>query len=447
MGVKNIGECLRDAAPTAFIGIPKAHAARILLGWQRGQWRKLVSVGGYAPGTISLKKIRGNNSCAFDREPTVDSDIAAILFTSGSTGLPKGAVYTQGTFQAQIETLKNVYGIKPGEVDLCTFPLFALFAPALGMTAIIPEMDFTRPASVNPDAIYPVIEKFKVNNLFGSPALLKKLLNVNPGKLLSLHRVISAGAPVPYTVLRDFSTRLTDDAEIFTPYGATEALPVCSIGSHEILRETANKTRVGGGICVGKPVPGVSVAIMPISDEAVPTWNSSSALPVGEIGEIAASGPQVTKSYIYRDLATKMAKMVSLDGEIWHRMGDLGYKDEQGRIWFCGRKSHRVITAGGTYFTIPCEGVFNTHQDVARTALVAVSGRPVLCVEPARHLSGQEKVQLRAELRAIAGRFEHTKNIQEFLFHPSFPVDIRHNAKIFREKLQVWASQCLPTTR
>jgi acyl-CoA synthetase (AMP-forming)/AMP-acid ligase II len=252
---------------------------------------------------------------------------------------------------------------------------------------------------------------------------------------------------VPYSVLRDFSTRLTDDAEIFTPYGATEALPVCSIGSREILSDTVTKTRIGGGICVGKPVPGVTVAIMPVSDDAVPTWNSDLELPSHEVGEIAVAGPQVTKSYIYRDLATKMAKMVSPDGAIWHRMGDLGYKDEHGRIWFCGRKSHRVVTTDRTFFTIPCEAVFNTHQNVARTALVGVAGRPVLCVEPLRHLSKQEKRQLEADLLAIAGRFEHTKNIQEFLFHPSFPVDIRHNAKIFREKLQVWASQCLPATR
>ncbi len=447
MGVKNIGECLRDASPTAFIGIPKAHAARAVLGWQKGHWRKLVSVRGYVPGTISLQKIRKSHAAASNREPTSASDIAAILFTSGSTGLPKGAIYTQATFQAQIDTLKSVYGIKPGEVDLCTFPLFALFAPALGMTAIIPEMDFTRPAKVNPDAIYPVIQKFNVTNLFGSPALLKKLLTVDSGKLPTLRRVISAGAPVPYKVLRDFSTRLTDVAEIFTPYGATEALPVCSIGSHEILRETANRTRVGGGICVGNPVPGVSVAIMPISDEPIPSWNSASELPVNEIGEIAACGPQVTKSYIYRDVATKMAKMISPDGQIWHRMGDLGYKDVHGRVWFCGRKSHRVITADKTYFTIPCEAVFNTHQDVERTALVGVGGRPVLCVEAARHLSRRERRLLIIELQAIAARFEHTKLIQEFLFHPSFPVDIRHNAKIFREKLQVWASQCLPATR
>ena len=447
MGVKNIGDCLRDADPSAFIGTPKAHAARMIFGWQKGRFLKRISVGGFVPGTVNLRDIRKIDKQGPLNKSTSSADVAAILFTSGSTGLPKGAVYTHATFQAQIDTLKNVYGIKPGEIDLCTFPLFALFAPALGMTAIIPEMNFTKPAKVNPDSIYPVIHKFNVTNLFGSPALLKKLLTAPPGKLPSLRRVISAGAPVPYTVLEDFSTRLVPNAQIYTPYGATEALPVCSIGSQEIIRDTSHKTRMGAGICVGLPVPGVSVRIIPITDEPIRAWDSISETQTQEIGEITVSGPQVTESYIHRDDATTLAKIKDSHGNIWHRMGDLGYKDDLGRVWFCGRKSHRVVTSGGTYFTIPCEAVFNTHQKVARTALVGVGNRPVLCVEPIRTLSRRESERLKADLLNIARTFDHTKDIQEFLFHPSFPVDIRHNAKIFREKLQEWARQCLPTAR
>ena len=162
---------------------------------------------------------------------------------------------------------------------------------------------------------------------------------------------------------------------------------------------------------------------------------------------VLPSPPQVTKSYFRRDAATRLAKMYDADGLVWHRMGDLAYKDADGRLWFCGRKSHRVVTTHGTFFTIPCEGVFNTHDLVSRTALVKVGNKPVLCVEPVRPLSHTEKLRVENDLRMVAKRFAHTTSIETFLFHKSFPVDIRHNAKIFREKLQVWAAQCLPSQR
>jgi olefin beta-lactone synthetase len=445
MGLRNLRDCLKDAAPDAFIGIPKAHAARLILGWQRGQWQHKIVAGRFFPMAKSLTLIRtlGQKRTENIHATTHASDVAAILFTSGSTGLPKGAVYTQKTFQAQIDCLKNIYGIQPGEVDLCTFPLFALFAPALGMTSVIPEMDFTRPASVNPRSICPVIARFGVTNLFGSPALLKRLLQSDHMVMVSLKRVLSAGAPVPHAVLREFSTRLSPEAQIFTPYGATEALPVCSIGSHEILRETSKETMLGKGVCVGQPVAGISASIIPISDEAMPKWSLSNELPAGAIGEIAVCGPQVTETYFNRDQATQVAKMSDDQGRVWHRMGDLGYKDQAGKIWFCGRKSHRVETSHGLYFTIQCEAVFNTHQAVARTALVRVGDKPVLCVELNKTLPRVKQKKLRRELREIAESFEHTNAIEVFLFHKSFPVDIRHNAKIFREKLQIWAAQCL----
>ena len=129
---------------------------------------------------------------------TSEDDIAAILFTSGSTGVPKGAVYTHGNFLAQVELLKETYGIEPGEIDLPTFPLFALFDPALGMSAVIPEMDPTRPANVDPEKILGAIQRYGVTNTFGSPALLHRVGSYGAAhgvKLPTLRRVISAGAP------------------------------------------------------------------------------------------------------------------------------------------------------------------------------------------------------------------------------------------------------------
>jgi len=453
LGMKNLRQCLAEAEPHAFIGIPAAHVARLLFGWGKETLRSFITVGRrlFWQGTTLDALIAGKEELLFRLAPTQRDDVAAILFTSGSTGPPKGAVYSHGNFAAQVAALRQVYGIEPGEIDLPTFPLFALFAPALGMTAVIPEMDFTRPGSVDPRKILSAIERYGVTTMFGSPALINRVGSYGARKgirLPTLRRVISAGAPVSAAVMERFSRMLNPDAEIFTPYGATEALPVCSIGSREILGETRRITEAGGGVCIGRPVSGIRLEIIRISDEPILCWDDSLRVPPGQIGEIVVQGEQVTRGYHNRPEANQLAKIADPAGKgFFHRMGDLGGMDEDGRIWFCGRKSHRVETPSGTLFTIPCEAVFNTHPRVFRTALVGIGEKghqkPVLCVELEKGIR-VDRERLRRELLEIAQAHIHTQEIATILFHPSFPVDIRHNAKIFREKLAVWATGKLP---
>jgi acyl-CoA synthetase (AMP-forming)/AMP-acid ligase II len=449
MGVKGLGKCLAEAEPEAFIGVPKAHLARSLFRWATKSLRVKVTVGptfGWSGYTLDQVYMRWADAGPFEIAPTLPDETAAVLFTSGSTGVAKGAVYTHGIFAAQVEMLRQVYGIQPGEVDLPTFPLFGLFGPALGMTAVIPQMDPTRPANVDPVRIVNAIRYFGVTNLFGSPALIRRVgaYGAEHGiKLPTLRRVISAGAPVPAAAIERFVTMLAPGVQVHTPYGATESLPVSTIGSDELLSETRHKTVEGAGVCVGRPVDGMRVRVIRISDEPVPLWSDDIALPPGAVGEIAVRGPVVTRSYYNRPESTVLAKIADAAGGIWHRMGDLGYFDETGRLWFCGRKSQRVTTREQTFFTVACEGVFNAHPAVTRSALVGVRRegevRPVLCVE--RNASAKiSDEELRGELLALGAARPHTRVISTILFHKSFPVDIRHNAKIFREKLAVWAS-------
>jgi len=456
IGLKSLKACLGRAKPEAFIGVTKAHVARVLFGWGRPTVRTCVTVGprlfwgGHTLGEISR---RGESNEPYVMAATDPDDIAAILFTSGSTGVPKGAVYRHGNFMAQVEAIRDMYDIQPGEIDLPTFPLFALFDPALGMTTVIPMMDPRKPASVDPKDIIEPIQEFAVTTMFGSPALLNTVGRYGEKhdvKLPTLRRVISAGAPMTDHVLRRFAAMMPEDGAIHPPYGATEALPVATMTGAEIIRDTWQETERGRGVCVGRPVDSIRVAIIPIDDNPIARWADTHTLEPGEIGEIAVQGPQVTREYFGDVDNTKLAKIEGDDGAFWHRMGDLGYLDDVGRLWFCGRKAHRVTTPDQVLYTIQVEGVFNTHPDVFRTAIVGIgphgSQRPVLCVELEPDRTDAPRERIVKELLELGAAFPHCAPVRDVLFHEAFPVDIRHNAKIGREKLATWASGQLPST-
>ncbi len=454
MGFKNLGQCLSESEPEAFIGIGMAHAARIAMRWGKHTINKSVLVGNspfLRPFITNLDSIR-NEGEKQHFEPSTDTqpdEVAAILFTSGSTGVPKGVIYTHANFNAQVETLKQLYQIKPGEIDLATFPLFALFAPALGMTSVIPHMDFTRPGDVNPEKIVDAVVDYQCTNMFGSPALLNRVGRhylETAIKLPSLKRVLSAGAPVSAAILKQYQQLLNDDVQIFTPYGATESLPVSSIGSDEVISDTVSATEKGKGVCIGRPVTNIDVRIIRISDTPIASWEQAEEVQTGSIGEICVKGPQVTQAYYNREQQTQLAKIQAEDG-FYHRMGDLGYMDDKGRLWFCGRKSHRVVTKKETLFTDCCEGVFNTHPAVFRSALVGVNKQneviPVICIEIDDSYLQEDLSVIKQQLLDLASRNDVTKAISHIMFHRRFPVDIRHNAKINRESLTIWAQEQL----
>jgi len=445
-------QCLDEAAPEAFIGIPLAHAARRLLGWASSA-RVLVTTGRRAwLGGSTLGQVeRDGAGVGSQLAATLPDDVAAILFTSGSTGVPKGVVYRHRHFVAQVDMLRDAFGIEPGGVNLPTFPPFALFDPALGSTSVIPDMDPTRPASADPKKLHAAIERFGVDQLFGSPALMAVLAR-HGQPLPTVKRVMSAGAPVPAAVVGTLRQLLPADASFWTPYGATECLPVALVEGRE-LEATREATEAGAGTCVGRPVAPNRVRIIRVDDGAIGEWSDGLCLPQGEVGEITVAGPTATDSYFNRDAQTRLAKIVERGAggaeHVVHRMGDLGYFDGDGRLWFCGRKSHRVETREGPLYTEQVEPVFNAHPRVARTALVGVPGdgaqMPVLCVELAAGVRAREWPEIERQLRTLGAGHAHTAGIHHFLRHPAFPVDIRHNAKIGREKLATWAAPRVDT--
>ena len=460
MGRGNLIRCLAESQPEGFVGIPLAQIVRVALRGRFPNAKYNVTVGRrWFWGGKTLAQLRAMNA-PWQPPVTQPDDPAAIIFTTGSTGPPKGVLYRHGNFNRQADEIRDFYQIQPGEIDLPGFPLFALFNCAMGVTTVIPDMDPTRPAKVNPRNIIEAVNDWRVTQASGSQALrnvVGRYCETKQIKLPTLRRVMSAGAPVPPHVLRRMKQSIHPEGDIHTPYGATEALPVASIAASEVLRETAAKTASGAGTCVGRRFPGIEWKVIAIDDGPLTTMDQVRELPPGEIGELIVRGPVVTREYVTRNDCNPLHKIQ--DGEMfWHRMGDVGYlepvdpSNPRGeRFWFCGRKSHRVITGGETLFTEPCEAIFNQHPHIYRSALVGIgpagNQRPVIIAEPwPEHFpkDRQASRKLIGELTGLAAQHGHTQSIETFFLHQSLPVDIRHNAKIFREKLAIWAAKRLP---
>ncbi|MBI3837495.1 MAG: AMP-binding protein [Planctomycetia bacterium] len=453
MGRKNLIRCLADAQPEGFVAIPLVHVARTLLKRKFPRARFNVTIGRrlFWDG-LTLDEVRQRGQSSPVCHEMSGHDPAAIIFTTGSTGPPKGVLYRHGNFDRQVGELGDFYGIQPGEIDLPGFPLFGLFNCALGVTTVIPDMDPSRPARVDPRKIVEAIHDWNVTQAFGSPAIWNRVGQYCHGQhiqLPTLRRVLSAGAPVPPHVLARMKECIAVDGDVHTPYGATESLPVASIAATEVLGETRRLWAQGAGTCIGRKFPSIEWKVIEIVDGPIPTLSHAVELPSGRIGELIVSGPVVTREYVTRTEANALGKIV--DGtRVWHRMGDVGYLDDQARFWFCGRMAHRVVTASGVMFTIPCEALFNQHPAIYRSALVGIGEpgrqRPVIIAEPWPGKMPRGKVarqQLLSELKQLSLDNALTRSIHDFLLHPAMPVDIRHNAKIFREKLAVWAARKL----
>ncbi len=471
MGRSNILTCLEEINPDGFVAIPIVQAIRILKRRRFPKARFNITVGRkwlWGGKTYEQLLADGQASKAERGRATFESTPAAIIFTRGSTGSPKGVVYEHGMFDAQVELLRTFYNIQPGEIDLPGFPLFGLFNAAMGVTTVIPDMDPTKPSQVDPENILAHLRDWNITQAFGSPAIWNRVgrhCEDTRQKLPStLRRVLSAGAPVPVAVIQRMRQAFTHpDADIHTPYGATESLPVASISGREVLEQTAALSRKGFGTCVGRPFSGIDVKIIEITDGPIGSITDVPELARSQIGEIIVRGPSTTREYFQRPEATEVAKIADQQcvphpspltprPSFWHRMGDVGYIDEQGRLWFCGRKAHIVEAKLGRMFTIPCEAIFNNHPRVFRSAMVGIGSkptqRPVIVVEPEAGefpKSVAEQDRFRNELFELARGNELTATIEAILFHPSLPVDIRHNVKIFREKLGPWAEQQLGT--
>lgn len=445
MGRAGVLRCVELIAPRGFIGIPLACALKLVFPRAFRSVEVTIPHGSMPLGGRTIGALRRSAGATPPLVATRESDPAAILFTSGSTGPAKGVPYTHGMFRAQVTALRELYAMHEGDVDVACFAPFALFGPALGLSTVLPAIDFSHPARANPEVVVRALAGHRAVQCFGSPAIWRRVAPWarERGLVLEhLERLMIAGAPVHPPLIEQCLAFLGPRGDVHTPYGATEALPVSSMNGRAVLAEHRERTESGWGNCVGVPSPTVTARVIRITDEPIGSWSDSLRVPRGEAGELVVRGPQVTREYEQEPTHTAAAKITDGDG-VWHRMGDVVREDEAGRLWFQGRKSHRVETSAGPLYPVAIENVFNTHAAVRRSALVGIGARgaqePVLVVELLD--ASRAGDALAAEILTQGRRVPAGAPVQRVLFHPSFPVDVRHNAKIDRPALARWAQE------
>lgn len=456
VGYLNVAERLRRIEPEAFVGLPIVHAGRLLFGWGSRLLRKTIVVGepGF-PGARSVKSLR-RKAPAEPKAPAVSpDDPALVLYTTGSTGPAKPTLYLHRNFCEVLRIVRRSWRADEMEgipVDMPAFPAFSFVGLSMGGTVVVPPINFAleSPAKADPRAMLEVINDCGVKSMFASPVLLENLGRYAAAhgiKTPSFKRVIGGGAPITAAIMGPLMEMMGEGGEVASNYGATEALPSTEMEASEYLRETAPLTLKGVGICVGRPFPGIEIKIARMSDEPIPSMDNVEELPAGEIGEILLRGKHVSPAYFWDEESTRKNKIPDGEGSVWHRVGDAGYLDKKGRLWYCGRVSQRVKASGGDLFSLQCEPIFDAHPKVRRSGLVGVrrgaAEVPVICIEVEQGVRQSELAGLRAELLELAAKHAVTKSISNILFHPGLPVDPRHNSKIERPKLAQWAAKRL----
>lgn len=435
MGLKSLLRCIRSTRPSHMVGIPLAHWVSRFFRKPFQSVRNRILVD---PNTF-FSSVLGNHS-GEELIPVESSpdELAAIVFTSGSTGPPKGVCYMNKTFNGQIRMLKENFGMQEGEVDMATLPIFALFNPALGITTVIPEMNPSRPAKACAQSLVETLRQKEVTTAFASPVIGRKIAQWckdNKAKLPLMKRFFLAGAPSPPQLVEDLAS-VMEHGQVIIPYGSTEALPI-SFCDHFDVRRARKGTEAGKGSCLGKPLPGVSIQLFPVCSS--PFAKDPKSVQDGQVGEICVSGPTVTEEY-YRMPGATLDSKFTKESKTFHRMGDLGYLDEEGHLRFLGRKAERIETNEGPLETERCEPIANTVEGVHRSALIGIGDgnpkKPCIVVEPSKGFgNSKSKEEIR---RKILGKLKASlpnQKIELVEFEKSLPVDARHNAKIHRLSL------------
>lgn len=424
-GRAHLESCCELQPPRALIAGPQAHLLRLLSAALRRVPLKFV-IGSRLPGAVSWAESKTRTP--LDHCEPCSPEVPALLtFTSGSTGAPKGTIRTHGFLIAQHRVLERHIKLVPGEVDLTTLPVFLLANLASGVTSVIPDADLRRPGFIAGGPVLAQMARQNVTRAASSPAFFGRLLlghAVLSGALSGLRKLYLGGAPVFPQLLHQVG-RVAPDAEVEAVYGSTEAEPIAHLETREIRPEDRAAMRAGNGLLAGKPIPEIALRILrdqwgaPLGALSLSEF-ANLQLPAHDVGEIVVSGNHVLTGYLggRGNVETKF----SVGDTVWHRTGDAGKLDSDGRLWLLGRCAARVEDARGRLYPFPVECVAREHPGVTSVAFVQHQGQRYLAVQADDAFGEEEQTALRVSL-AWAG-------VDQVVKVKRLPHDARHNAKI-----------------
>ena len=472
LGRQGMQDALIGARPDFLIGIDKALVAAKLLGWpgrrialgQRSVlWNKSLGIRTNVEALAQLGESQAAAGSSPDTPldtplgwPAADS-LAAIAFTSGSTGPSKGVVYKHAQIQAQRDQLASLYGITSKDSLVAAFAPFALYGPTLGISSVVPDMDVTKPSSLTAVALANAVQAIDATLVFASPAALVNVvatghaLGANARQVCSKVRLaLSAGAPVRTSLLEDAGA-LFVNASMHTPYGMTELLPLADINLQQLHDITASLERgenlqlgPDAGVCVGLPVPNTQLLIDPLDVHGATTGQYTEA--AGVLGEIVVSATHQRDKY---DRLWHTQYCASIP-QGFHRTGDVGQLDVSGRLWVGGRLVHIVVTTSGVLAPVAYEQHLEAVEHINMAAVVGVGPVGlqlvvgVVQMDTTNHAPGPASLELMDRIRASVPA---TVDIAAVLVVEQLPVDRRHNSKVDRTAVADWASRVLSGDR
>ena len=430
--------------------------------------RRILRLGPRKLRTINVRNLKkfysnSNNGSGFTSKKEIDwTDVPAFVrYTTGSTGPPKGVIYSHGMLHSLLRTLESE-GITSDDVFFGRSGTLIIH-PLIGISSV---SIMAKPRHIRGQEIVETVSTWGATAAFLSPPSAIHLANYleshaeshnqSPAMLESLTRIYVGGETISAGFVSTIESHLSEERSprggFRLVYGATEGFPLCQAHASTII-ETHPKTESGMGFCLGEPVEGIMIRILSFEDyneQFDPSIASEvSGYGPGSIGEISAMGPAVYSSLIGQDEiefgGPKTTAHDSLDGTNWHRTGDLGYLDQHGRVWIVGRKAHRVRSKNGyTLHTKQIEEIFN-HSLGIRTALVEGPDNhwPVILVEKDNAPWNEMKKRLKEEAKRACGLLGYDGELTFLQYGGVFPVDSGHEAKIEREKLSNWAKHRL----